>query len=120
MSIRIFSSLFIIFLFKLFGLSQTDSTTKQLKPVSVEISAIMESYYGFDFNQPGDSKRLDFLYNHTRQNEVNLNLAKIKLALSHEKYRVNLAYTQERMYKITMQMNKLGYDLFPKQTLEFH
>lgn len=91
MSIRIFSSLFIIFLFKLFGLSQTDSTTKQLKPVSVEISAFLESYYGFDFNQPGASKRLDFLYNHTRQNEVNLNLAKIKLALSHEKYRVNLA-----------------------------
>ncbi len=38
-------------------------------------SALIDLYYGYDFNQPKAESRLPFLYNHTRHHSPSVNLA---------------------------------------------
>lgn len=53
--------------------------TFKLSGVNIDSTLSMafyaDVYYGYDFNKPTANKRLDFLYNHNRHNEFNLNLA---------------------------------------------
>ncbi|WP_396177460.1 porin [Flavobacterium sp.] len=70
-------------------LGQNDSIWQQ-KP-TVNISGFLDVFYVYDFNQPYQTERQSFLYNHNRHNEFNLNLGFIKLGLEHAKYRANLA-----------------------------
>jgi len=46
----------------------------------VQLSAYIETYYGYDFSNPDDHNRPDFLYSYDRHNEVNINLAYIQAA----------------------------------------
>lgn len=57
----------------------------------VRFSGYLETYYGYDFNQPTDNNRPAFVYSHNRHNEVNLNLAFIKASYDNDKVRANLA-----------------------------
>lgn len=57
----------------------------------IKVSGYLETYYGFDFNQPTNNNRPGFVYSHNRHNEVNLNLGFIKANYEHEKLRANLA-----------------------------
>jgi hypothetical protein len=43
-------------------------------------SAYIETYYGYDFSNPDDLNRPEFLYSYNRHNEVNINLAYIQAA----------------------------------------
>lgn len=54
-------------------------------------SGFADVYYAWDFNRPSEPKRQDFLYNHNRHNQFNLNLGMIKVALTHPWFSVNLA-----------------------------
>lgn len=81
----LFTRLFIIFLFSGIVINAQDSIHR------LKITGFAELYYQYDFNKPVDSKRPDFLYNHTRHNEVNLNLGLIKLSYPGEKVRGSLA-----------------------------
>lgn len=54
-------------------------------------SAYADIYYAFDFAQPASHERPSFLFNHTRHNEVNLNLGYIKATYASQKIRANLA-----------------------------
>jgi hypothetical protein len=65
--------------------AQTDSTA------SFSFSGYAEAYYLYDFAQPDDHERPDFLYNHKRHNEVNINLAFAKAAYASQKTRANFA-----------------------------
>ena len=56
----------------------------------VNWSGFIDAFYAFDFNQPEENYRQEFFYNHNRHNEFNINLALVKLNLSHKKYRANL------------------------------
>lgn len=56
---------------------------------SLTISGYLEAYYGYDFQNPNNKRRPDFLYNHTRHNEVNLNIGLVKLNYSEERIRGN-------------------------------
>ena len=69
--------------------SQFDSIWHQ-KP-ELNISGFADVFYVYDFNQPQNTKRQPFLFNHNRHNEFNLNLGFVKLGLEHSKYRANLA-----------------------------
>ena len=51
----------------------------------------VDVFYAYDFNKPGGNVRQPFLYNHNRHNEINLNLGLIKLSVSDNSYRANLA-----------------------------
>lgn len=64
--------------------------SNQLK---IKLSGFVDVFYAYDFNaQKFSHKRLPFLYNHNRHNEVNLNLGYIKATVDNEKYRANLAF----------------------------
>ncbi len=55
------------------------------------ISGYVEAYYSYDFNDPENHLRPSFIYNYNRTNEVNVNLAMIKLSYSKERVRGNLS-----------------------------
>jgi hypothetical protein len=65
--------------------SQTDSTS------NITISGFIDAYYAFDFNKPQHHERPGFLYNHSRHNEFNVNLALLKAAYTADRVRGNLA-----------------------------
>ncbi|MGN8068421.1 porin [Mucilaginibacter sp. 22184] len=65
---------------------------QETKTSPITISAYLEAYYNYDFNRPLNNTMPPFLYNFTRDNEVNLNLAYIKAAYSSDKVRGNFTF----------------------------
>lgn len=57
----------------------------------LKISGYLETYYGYDFGNPADHNRPNFIYSYNRHNEVNLNLGFIQAAYDDEKVRGKLA-----------------------------
>ncbi|MDN3687013.1 porin [Cyclobacterium jeungdonense] len=66
--------------------AQTDSNESPLK-----ISGYLETYYVYDFGEPVDHNRPDFLYSFNRHNEVNLNFGYIQAAYDNDQVRGTLA-----------------------------
>ncbi|MBK6876098.1 MAG: outer membrane beta-barrel protein [Ignavibacteria bacterium] len=54
------------------------------------ISGYVETYYSYDFNDPDNHFRPQFIYCYNRTNEVNVNLAMIKLSYSKKRGGGNL------------------------------
>ena len=50
-------------------------------------SGFMDVFNVYDFSQPQSLSRQDFLYNHNRHNEFNINLGLLQFDLQHPKYR---------------------------------
>lgn len=59
-------------------------------PASIGIHGFADVFYIYDFNTPEGSFRQDFLYNHNRHNEFNLNLGLLGIHLEHPKYRARI------------------------------
>lgn len=57
---------------------------------TLSFSAYLELYYSYDFSQPVNHEKPEFLYNHKRHNEVNVNLALVKAAYQSKKTRAHL------------------------------
>ncbi len=72
------------------GFAQTVSAMSNDLEISMQTWA--DVFYVYDFAQPTKPKRQDFLYNHNRHNEFNLNLGILKVAARHNRYRANLAF----------------------------
>lgn len=53
-------------------------------------SAYLETFYAYDFNKP-DGNRLDFVYNHNRHNEFNINIAFLKYKLEYQNVYASVA-----------------------------
>ena len=66
--------------------AQVDSTKHPFR-----FSGYLEMYYAYDFGNPTDHNRPEFVYSHNRHNEVNLNLGYIKAAYQTKTIRANLA-----------------------------
>jgi hypothetical protein len=71
-------------------------------PSPLILSAYLEPYYLYSFNQPADHNLPAFVYSHNRHHEVNINLGFIKAAYATSKTRANLAlmagtYTQANL-----------------------
>ncbi|GAB2793822.1 porin [Rhabdobacter roseus] len=69
--------------------AQSDSTAT--RPSSFAVSGYLETYYVFDFANPADHTRPDFLYSFNRHNEVNLNLGYVQVTYQHDRVRGKLA-----------------------------
>ncbi|MBN3581893.1 porin [Algoriphagus aestuarii] len=69
--------------------AQTDSSWSE-KP-EFNLTGFVDIFYIYDFNRPEGTYRQDFLYNHNRHNEFNLNLGLLKFNLTSQKYRANFA-----------------------------
>lgn len=85
---RIFKILYFGLFLYLFPLPSAAQETHE-KPL--KISGFAEVYYQYDFNNPEDNSRPDFIYSHNRNNEVNVNLAFVKASYETERLRANLA-----------------------------
>jgi hypothetical protein len=76
-------SLFLL-LIALKTFSQNDSLKK------LSFSAYGELYYSYDFSNPPNHEKSNFLYNHKRHNELNANLILLKANYLDKNYRANL------------------------------
>lgn len=47
-------------------------------------SGFVDAYYGYDFSKPVSGDRPGFLYNHTRHNEFNVNLALLRVQAKYD------------------------------------
>jgi len=82
--------IFLLLLFiNFYTIASADSTDHVLPKVT--LSAYADIYYGYDLGKPANHERPFFLYNHTRSNEVNLNLGFIKASFVSARARANLA-----------------------------
>jgi hypothetical protein len=77
-----FSLFLLLIAFKTF--SQNDSLKK------LNFSAYGELYYSYDFSNPPNHEKSNFLYNHKRHNELNANLILLKANYLDKNYRANL------------------------------
>ncbi len=57
------------------------------QPPSLTLTGFLDAFYVYDVNQPEGTFRQDFLFNHNRHNEFNLNLGLLGFALNHPRYR---------------------------------
>ncbi len=64
------------------------------KESNFEFSAFIGGYYGYDFNQPREKKRLPFLFNHTRSDQFAINLALVEGKYERGWVRANLGIQQ--------------------------
>lgn len=73
--------------------AQTDSTNTQTDTTGnpLKISGYIETYYVYDFSNPADHNRPNFLYSFSRHNEVNLNFGFIQAEYNKDKIRGKLA-----------------------------
>ena len=74
----------LLLLFSLQLFSQNDSIKKW------NFSGYGEIYYSYDFSEPANHEKADYIYNHKRHNELNANLLLVKANYSEEKLRANL------------------------------
>jgi hypothetical protein len=80
-----------LFLFPFLGLAQ------EKKEASLVFWGFLDTYYGYDFNNPATTKRLSFLYNHTRSQTPAVNLVLFAARFETGRFRANLAL-QEGTY----------------------
>lgn len=71
-----------------FAALTTLTANAQTNPLT--ISGYIEGYYAYDFGKPLNNLRPSFTYNHSRNNEVNLNLGLLKAAYATDNVRANL------------------------------
>lgn len=77
-----------VFLFLAKNILAQDSTTA--KEHRFNFSGYIDLYYQYDFNKPADKLRPSFLYNFKRTDEINIDLALLKVSYNREKIRANL------------------------------
>ena len=67
-----------------------ENTTEEPK-VQIDFSGYLETFYGYDFNKPTTPNRLDWIYNHSRHNEFNINMGMLRSKISYENVYANIA-----------------------------
>lgn len=72
----------------IFSLSATADAQTEKKAFT--ISGYGELYYGYDFDQPINNNRPNFIFSHSRHNEVTVNLAMLKANYEKGRIRANL------------------------------
>lgn len=81
----------ILFLVLGFGVMHGSAQQQDSSGTQVELSGFADTYYAFDPAMPTSGNRQPFFYNHNRNNEFNLNLGYLKAAVTHPRFRANLA-----------------------------
>jgi hypothetical protein len=103
------------------GYGQKDATK------SIKVNTYVDMYYSYDFSNPNNFEKPDFNYNYKKHNQLNVNLAFVKLGYQSSRLRSNLAlmtgnYT---MYNLTAEPNwakplleaNIGYKLSKQQNI---
>lgn len=97
-----------------------------LETGKVKIGGFVDTYYGYDFNQPATSERPYFVSS-SRHNEVNVNLAYIELQYTNERVRgrlvpgfgtyINANYVNEKVSLKNLVEANVGICLWKKRDL---
>lgn len=82
--------LFVALLLVNFFTGRSQDTITESK-VKINFSGYLETYYTYDFNQQEGTKRQEFLYNHNRHNEFNVNMALLRTSIVYERIYANIA-----------------------------
>lgn len=99
-----------------------DDTTKTLK-----LSTYVDMYYSYDFSNPKNFEKPDFNYNYKKHNQLNVNLAFVKLGYQSSRVRSNLALMTGNyaMYNLSAEPNwakplleaNIGYKISKQQNI---
>ena len=81
----------IIILLLLFGFFTGNAQEVKKEKSPLTFSGYIETYYSYDFGNPDNHLRPDFVYSHNKHNELNLNLGLAKVNYVKDKVRGNLA-----------------------------
>jgi hypothetical protein len=73
------------------NLTMQSQDTINPSKVKVDFSGYLETYYGYDFNQPNSETNQNFLFNHNHHNEFNVNIGLIRSSISYENYYAKIA-----------------------------
>jgi hypothetical protein len=76
----------ILFIFSKKIGAQQDSSQK------IKLSAYGETYYSYDFSNPANHEKPEFIYNHKRHNELNINLMLLKATYSNDFISANFGW----------------------------
>lgn len=76
----------------------------------MDFSLFLDTYYVYDFSEPKNGYRQDFLFNHNRHNEININLALARINIEHEMFRSRIA----------LQKGNYADDNYPKKYKDIH
>ncbi|WP_242927482.1 porin [Pontibacter vulgaris] len=80
----------LLILLSCFGAFAQSDSIQSASP-EVKFSGFADIFYAYDFNEQAGNSRQPFFYNHNRHNEFNLNLALLRAAITHTKYRGAIA-----------------------------
>lgn len=117
---RFIFSIFWIFIFNK-CIAQVDSSK------SFNVNAYIETYYSYDFSKPFNNEKPDFNYNYKKHNQINVNLAFVKIAYQSRRVRSNVALMTGNyvMYNLSAEPNwakplleaNVGFKLSQKHNL---
>lgn len=71
--------------------SPAHAFTQDSSEAKLQFKAYLEVYYSYDLSKPANHQKPPFFYNHSRHNELNLNLGYLKASYEDERVRANLA-----------------------------
>jgi len=101
--------------------AQVDSTK------SIKLTAYADMYYSYDFSKPNNFEKPDFNYNYKKHNQLNINLAFVKLGYQASRLRSNLALMTGNyaMYNLSAEPNwakplleaNIGYKPFKQHNI---
>lgn len=75
--------------YSLFAQNTSKVTNDSIKPFTFQ--GYGEVYYGYDSSNSPNNEKSNFLYNHKRNNEININLAFVKASFNQKNIRANAA-----------------------------
>lgn len=117
---RYYSFLLVLFI-SIHSFAQDDST-KTLK-----LSTYADMYYSYDFSNPQNFEKPDYNYNYKKHNQLNVNLAFVKLGYQSSRVRSNLALMTGNyaMYNLSAEPNwakplleaNIGYKVSKQQNI---
>jgi hypothetical protein len=80
-------------LISIISFAQQDTTkTNTANTNPLTFSGYIEGYYSYDFNEPPNNNKPAFIYNHSRNNEFNVNLAFVRGTYNGDKVRGTVAF----------------------------
>jgi hypothetical protein len=82
-------SLLLLTTFSVFSQNATETNKDSIQPLSFQ--GYGEVYYGYDSSNSTNNEKSNFLYNHKRNNEININLAFVKASFNQKQVRANAA-----------------------------
>jgi hypothetical protein len=116
-----YSSFLLVLFISLHSFAQDDSKK------SLKLSSYVDMYYSYDFSNPKNFEKPDFNYNYKKHNQLNVNLAFVKLGYQSSRVRSNLALMTGNyaMYNLSAEPNwakplleaNMGYKPFKQHNM---